>query len=43
MRLHGALVVGRSFSGQHPMTSRDYTVRTTVTFVEHGLAPRSRT
>ncbi|WP_329366660.1 hypothetical protein [Streptomyces sp. NBC_01483] len=30
-------------AGQHPTTSQNYTVRTTVTFFEHGLANRSRT
>jgi hypothetical protein len=29
-------------AGQHPTTSQNYTVRTTVTFFEHGLANRSR-
>ncbi|MGW6410455.1 IS4 family transposase [Streptomyces vinaceus] len=30
-------------AGQHPTTSQNYTVHTTVTFFEHGLANRSRT
>jgi hypothetical protein len=29
-------------AGQHPTTSQNYTVRTTVTFFEHGLANRPR-
>ncbi|WP_406076090.1 IS4 family transposase [Streptomyces virginiae] len=30
-------------AGQHPTTSQNYTIHTTVTFFEHGLANRSRT
>jgi hypothetical protein len=29
-------------AGQHPTTSQNYTIRTAVTFFEHGLANRSR-
>lgn len=30
-------------AGQHPTTSQNYSIRTTVTFFEHGLANRSWT
>jgi hypothetical protein len=30
-------------AGQHPTTSQNYTIHTTVTFFEHGLTTRSRT
>lgn len=33
----------RPNAGQHPTTSQNYTVHTTVTFFEHGLASRART
>ncbi|QNE76128.1 hypothetical protein F0344_17205 [Streptomyces finlayi] len=29
-------------AGQHPTTSQNYTIDTTVTFFEHGLSNRSR-